>query len=117
MSAELSSGVFSLSLVLGVLLSLVIGRRIGARRVAQDAEGAQAGVAAVEGAVLALMGLLIAFTFSGAAARFDARRNLIIEETNAIGTAWLRLARSAPGPLRLLVSRACNRRPCCCCPR
>ena len=38
-----------------------------------------------------LMGLLIAFTFSGAASRFDARRELIVEEANAIGTAWLRL--------------------------
>jgi hypothetical protein len=37
------------------------------------------------------MGLLIAFTFSGAAARFDARRHLIVEEANAIGTAYLRL--------------------------
>nr|MCU0808671.1 DUF4239 domain-containing protein [Candidatus Contendobacter sp.] len=32
-----------------------------------------------------------AFTFSGAASRFDARRDLIVQETNAIGTAWLRL--------------------------
>ena len=46
---------------------------------------------AVEGSVFALMGLLIAFTFSGAAARFDARRQLIIQETNSIGTAWLRI--------------------------
>jgi hypothetical protein len=37
------------------------------------------------------MGLLIAFTFSGAAARFDARRHLVVEEANDIGTAWLRL--------------------------
>jgi hypothetical protein len=37
------------------------------------------------------MGLLLAFTFSGAASRFDARRQLIVEETNAIGTAYLRL--------------------------
>jgi len=40
---------------------------------------------------LALLGLLLAFTFSGASSRFDARRHLIIEETNAIGTAYLRL--------------------------
>jgi hypothetical protein len=33
----------------------------------------------------------MAFTFSGAASRFDARRQLIIEETNHIGTAYLRL--------------------------
>ena len=37
------------------------------------------------------MGLLIAFTFSGASNRFEARRTLIVEEANAIGTAWLRL--------------------------
>jgi len=41
--------------------------------------------------VFALMGLLIAFTFSGAATRFDARRQLVVEEANAIGTAWLRI--------------------------
>ena len=33
----------------------------------------------------------MAFTFSGAGARFDAHRHLIVEETNAIGTAYLRL--------------------------
>jgi hypothetical protein len=38
-----------------------------------------------------LLGLLIAFTFSGAATRFDERRNLIVQETNDIGTAYLRL--------------------------
>ena len=41
--------------------------------------------------MLALLGLLLAFTVSGAGARLDARRHLIIEETNAIGTAYLRL--------------------------
>ena len=46
---------------------------------------------AVDAAVYGLLGLLIAFTFSGAAARFEARRHLIIEEANAIGTAYLRL--------------------------
>ena len=34
---------------------------------------------------------MIAFTFSGAAARFDNRRQLIVEEANAISTAYLRL--------------------------
>ncbi len=84
---------FSVTLVLflGMLLLLDVGRRIGARRRAQDPEGAGAGIGAVDGAVFALLGLLIAFTFSGAAARFDARRALIVEEANNIGTAYLRL--------------------------
>lgn len=37
------------------------------------------------------MGLLIAFKFGGAATRYDARRDLIVKETNAIGTAYLRI--------------------------
>ena len=37
------------------------------------------------------MGLLIAFTFYGAGFRFDARRNLLVREANAIGTTYLRL--------------------------
>ena len=45
----------------------------------------------MEGAVFALLGLLLAFTFFGAASRFDDRRRLIVEEANAIGTAYLRL--------------------------
>ena len=78
-------------LFFGMLVLLEVGRRIGARRLAEDPEGAEAGVGTVEGAVFALLGLLIAFTFSGAASRFDTRRQLIIEETNDIGTAYLRL--------------------------
>jgi len=79
------------ALFLGLLLFLEIGRRIGVHRRATDPEGAQAGTGAVDGAVFALLGLLIAFTFSGAATRFDERRNLIVQETNDIGTAYLRL--------------------------
>lgn len=41
-------------------------------------------------AALALLGLLIAFTFSLALNRYDSRRTLVVEEANAIGTAWLR---------------------------
>ena len=81
----------AVGLFLGMLILAEVGRRIGIRRLAQDPEGAEAGVGVVDGAVFALVGLLIAFTFSGAAARFDARRQLIVEETNDIGTAYLRL--------------------------
>lgn len=85
------ASLLALSLLLGMLLLLEIGRRVGARRLAQDAEGARAGTSTVEGAVFALLGLLIAFTFSGATSRFDERRQLVVEEANAIGTAYLRL--------------------------
>ena len=83
--------VASAALFFGMLVLLEVGRRGGARRLAIDPEHGQDGNAAIEGAVYALLGLLIAFTFSGAATRFDDRRNLVVQESNDIGTAWLRL--------------------------
>ena len=41
--------------------------------------------------MFSLYGLLLAFSFSGAAGRYDARKQLIVEEANAIGTAYLRV--------------------------
>ena len=78
-------------LFLLTLIFMEVGRRFGRRRLSEDPEGARAGASAVEGAVFALFGLLIAFTFTGAASRYEARRDLIVQHTNAIGTAWLRL--------------------------
>lgn len=45
----------------------------------------------VESSIFALLGLLLAFAFTGAAGRLDARRDLVIDEANALGTAALRL--------------------------
>jgi hypothetical protein len=81
----------SIGLFVGMLLLLELGRWLGARRLEAQGEGARSGIGAVEGAVFALLGLLLAFSFSGAAARFDARRQLVGQEVNDIGTAWLRL--------------------------
>jgi hypothetical protein len=78
-------------LFVAMLFCLEIGRRVGVRRAAQEGEAAGAGAGVVDGAVFALLGLLIAFTFSGAVSRFDERRKLIVEEANAIGTAYLRI--------------------------
>lgn len=80
-----------LGILVGTIGTLEFGRRIGVRRMARDPEGAQAGSGVIDGAVFGLLALLIAFTFSGAATRFDNRRAMIVEEANSIGTAWLRL--------------------------
>jgi hypothetical protein len=87
----LSVFLYTFALFLGMLLFLEIGRRIAVRRMKEDSGAAGEGVGTVDGAVFALLGLLIAFTFSGASSRFDTRRQLIVEETNDIGTAYLRL--------------------------
>ena len=91
MDYAFSALLFTTCLFAGMLLFLEVGRRIGIRRRANDPEGVSAGVGTIDGAVFGLLGLLLAFTFSGAAARFDTRRQLIVEETNDIGTAYLRL--------------------------
>src|SRR5271170_6546278 len=81
----------ALALFAGVLACLEIGWRIRRRRRHEEHPDADSGLGAIDGAVYGLMGLLIAFTFTGAAARFEVRRELVTKETNAIGTAWLRV--------------------------
>lgn len=85
------SWLFAIGLFVGINLMMELGRRVGAHRRARIMEGGAAGVGAVEAATFGLMGLLIAFTFQGASARFDKRRELIVQEANNIGTAWLRI--------------------------
>jgi hypothetical protein len=86
-----NSSSFALALFLGILLTMEIGRRIGIAVLARENGSDLKGVGSAEAAVVGLLGLLIAFTFSGAASRFEARRHLITQETNAIGTAYLRI--------------------------
>jgi hypothetical protein len=78
-------------LFFGMLLFSEVGRRIGIANLARDPEGLAKGTGAAEAAVFGLMGLIMAFTFSGAASRFEDRRHLITAEVNAIGTAYLRI--------------------------
>ena len=79
------------ALLLGMLAFSEVGRRIGVARLACDPDGIDKGSGPVEAAIFGLLGLLLAFTFSGAGSRFEERRHLIAEEANAIGTAYLRL--------------------------
>lgn len=56
-------------------------------------------VAAMVASILGLVALVLGFTFSLAFSRFDARRLTVLEEANAIGTAYLR-AQLLPEPQR-----------------
>jgi hypothetical protein len=54
--------------------------------------------------VLGLLALLVAFTFGMALNRFDVRRELVVQEANALGTAYLRTSLlEDPGRLRDLM--------------
>jgi hypothetical protein len=81
----------TIGLSLGMLALLEIGRRIGTRHLIVDPDNARKGLAAIDGTIFSLLGLLVAFSFHGAARRFDARRELVIEEAARIHTAWLQL--------------------------
>jgi hypothetical protein len=72
-----------------MLACMEFGRYLRKHRTRRDPFESGSGFAIVQGTVFSLYGLLIAFTFSGAPARFDARRQLIAQEANAISTAWM----------------------------
>ena len=78
-------------LFVGILAALALGRWLGKRAVARYGPAALPNVGSLETAVFALLGLLIAFSFSGALSRFDSRRALVVDEANALGTAYVRL--------------------------
>lgn len=83
---------FLVALVFFVLLmaasegGYLLGRRW---RNASDG-GKKDHVSVIQGAVFAMLGLLLAFSFSMAAARFENRKQNVVEESNAIGTSYLR---------------------------
>lgn len=91
MNLALTASFSAAGLFFGMLMLFEVGRRIGTARLARDPDGVAQGAGPVEAAVFGLLGLLLAFTFSGAASRFEARRHLVAEEANAIGTAYLRI--------------------------
>ena len=97
----------------GILLCLEAGYRIGRRSCEKSPEAAYDGLGGIEAAIFALLGLLLGFSFAGGTSRLDIRRQLIVEEANAIGTAYLRLdllpAESQP-PIRNLFHNYLNAR-------
>ena len=84
--AAIAAGLF-----VGILAALALGRWVGRRAIAQAPSTLPPNIGSLESAVFALLGLLIAFTFSGALTRFDVRRAQAVDEVNAIGTAYLRI--------------------------
>ncbi len=91
MEPPISALLYAVLLFFGMLILLEAGRRLGIRRRPKESEGERGNLGPVEGAVFALFGLMVAFTFSGAATRFNEKRMLIAEEVNCIETAYLRL--------------------------
>lgn len=89
-----------ITLAMVVLLAAAgeIGFRRGVRK--RDAKDSfRSLMSGTGGAMLGLLGLLLGFTLSMAVSRWDTRRDVIVNEANAIGTFWLR-AGLLEAPLR-----------------
>jgi len=99
----LIGAVFFLAMVLAAHFGARRARRraLGSAEVAESGteSGGDGGSGLATGSLFALLGLLLAFSFSAAFARLDTRRQLAVDEANAIGTAALRLD-VLPDPVR-----------------
>lgn len=90
MTPTLNTALLIAGFTLLLWLGFESGRYIG-RRGLDKGHKAPKGIGVAEGVVSAMLGLLMAFTFTGAAERFEQRRHLITLEVNAIDTAYLRI--------------------------
>ena len=92
---------WALLLILGLLVggSIGVGIVVGRRLRERVERGGHESVGVVQGTLLGLVGLLLAFGMTMAVGRYEVRRALVVQEANAIGTAYLR-AQLLPEPQR-----------------
>ena len=91
-------GALMLFTVIIVLLSIECGHRLARFRPIRDQKTHEVPVGTMVGAVLGLLAFMLAFTFGFASSRFEDKKMVLIEESNAIGTAYLRAA-TMPEPI------------------
>ena len=83
-------GVLFVATIALVILVFEVGCRLGAASRRRSENEKESPVAAIAGSLLALAAFMLAFAFGIVTDRYDARKALVIEEANAIGTAYLR---------------------------
>lgn len=88
-----------LALLAFLLVAADVGYRLGRRKQMTVPEPVRSQIGSTQSAFLGLFALLLGFTFAMALSRFDARKEMVVREANAIGTAALR-ARVLPDPQR-----------------
>jgi hypothetical protein len=91
--------VIALVIIVLLLLATEVGYRVGQRVPAGLTDSAKSPVLGISGALFGLLALLLGFTFSMSLNRFEKRKQLVLDESNAIGTAYLR-AKLLPEPER-----------------
>ena len=96
-------GIFIATIVI-IILSEELGYRLGQILSRKEGKESDSRLAGMVGAELGLLAFLLAFIFGLAASRFDDRRQVLLDETNAIGTTYLRTA-MLPEPQRTELRR------------
>ena len=66
------------------------GFRLGRKSGVRNHQKTETSITTVEAGILGVLGLLLGFTVIMAVSRFDTRRQLVLEEANAIGTSYWR---------------------------
>ena len=95
---SLNSWLLALVLV-GILFGAVVLGLLSGRALSHHAETLREPFGVVQAALLTLVGLLLAFTLAMAVTRYEARRAAVVDDSNAIGTAYLR-AQTLQEPIR-----------------
>ena len=81
-----------------------VGFRVGHFRRSSADESTKSEATTFQAAILTLLGLLLGFTMSMALSRIEERKQMVVEESNAIGTAYLR-AQLLPEPEKTEISK------------
>ncbi len=91
-----SSVLITAIISLGMLIIIECGFRIGRSMQAAGKAPPAQNIRAVQTSLLGVLGLLLGFTFSLSLQRFDSRSAAVVDEANAIGTAYLRTQLLSP---------------------
>lgn len=88
-----------LILIILFIGSVELGSIVYRKAKAKDSTEPEAPIGALVGGILGLLAFILAFTFSMASSRVDARKHLVLEEANIVGTAYLQ-AGLLPSPFQ-----------------
>ena len=88
---ELDAIPIYITMVLGMYGCLELGRSWGRKQLARKQSVGKEWIGIVDGPILAVYGLLLAFAFSGAMHRHDERKKIIVEEANMLARGYFQV--------------------------
>jgi hypothetical protein len=96
---DVDTGVIAIAVCLAGVGISEVGSYLGQRWRSSFDDVARTNLSTLSASMLGLIGILLAFSLSMSVSRFDQRKQLMVDEVNAIGTAWLRSG-LCPEPIR-----------------